>query len=331
MMMPSNDSTLSTLYLAGPMRGKPQFNFPLFDSVAATLRGKGFTVISPAELDDPDTRRLALNSPDGEAGEFFNGQTFGDFLGRDIKEVLDNADGVALLPGWRQSTGACIEAYAANKQGKPLYEVQIAKEGFMGLEELLPEGSMYREFLQNAATPGYVNGEYDNTPAFQVAIDYGRGGGEMRYVADPYEPFQPGEDRVLYSDGMPGEVRVTSDTGGEKGRKQERMDLIPPEPLWELARVYGFGATKYDDHNYLKGYDYSLSFGALLRHVTQWMNGEDNDSESGLHHLAHAAWHCFALMMYQAHGLGTDDRLPAATGIAPRTITRTGRSEAARK
>jgi hypothetical protein len=325
MMMPSNDSTLSTLYLAGPMRGKPQFNFPLFDSVAATLRGKGFTVISPAELDDPDTRRLALNSPDGEAGEFFNGQTFGDFLGRDIKEVLDNADGVALLPGWQDSVGASIEAYAAKRQGKPLYLVQIAKEGFMALQSI---DGRYLDVMGETR-----QGEFTLDPtAFFEATDEAEGS-PTPTAADLVEEARKAGGEIRYvSDGMPGEIRVTSDTGGEKGRKQERMDLIPPEPLWELARVYGFGATKYDDHNYLKGYDYSLSFGALLRHVTQWMNGEDNDPESGLHHLAHAAWHCFALMMYQAHGLGTDDRLPHAAGITdPWTIPSTGRSEAARK
>ena len=271
------------LYLAGPMRGIPQFNFPLFDSVAATLRGKGYTIISPAELDDSATRDLAMNSPDGEAGEYFNGQTFGDFLSRDLKKVLDEAEGVALLPGWENSIGASIEAYAARRQGKPLYAVKMAKEGFMGLELIRRPG-------------------HDNAPAIQAVLDAAAAENVENYVAEA--------DRRIA-----GEVRVTSSTGGQKGTKRERMDLIPPEALWELARVYGMGAEKYDDHNYLRGYDYSLSYSAMLRHATQWANGEDNDSESGLNHLAHAAWHCFALMMYQFHDLGTDDRLPFAAGL----------------
>lgn len=124
-----------------------------------------------------------------------------------------------------------------------------------------------------------------------------------------------------------GEVRVTSSTGGEKGRKPERMDLIPFQALEELARVYGFGAEKYEDHNYLKGYEYSLSLGALLRHVTEWAKGNDTDDESGRHHLMHAAWHCFALYMFQVHHLGRDDRwrpptreLPALTEETFRTL-----------
>jgi hypothetical protein len=105
------------------------------------------------------------------------------------------------------------------------------------------------------------------------------------------------------------EVRITDpETGGQKGTKPERYDLIPVDALAEFARVYGFGATKYEDHNYLKGYKWSLSIAALHRHIAAWVNGESDDDESGHSHLMHAAWHCFALYMFELHGLGTDDR-----------------------
>jgi hypothetical protein len=106
-----------------------------------------------------------------------------------------------------------------------------------------------------------------------------------------------------------GEVRtVDPETGGEKGSKPERFDLIPPEALEELARVFGFGGRKYEDHNYLKGFKWSLSIAAHDRHMAAWRRGETDDAESGLSHLMHAAWHLFALYMFQRHGLGTDDR-----------------------
>jgi hypothetical protein len=133
-----------------------------------------------------------------------------------------------------------------------------------------------------------------------------------------------------------GEERITDpETGGAKGRKDVRMDLIPWEPVWELARVYGKGDEKYPPDesgpNYLKGFDWSLSYGAALRHLTQWASGEDHDEEFGTHHLAHVAWHCFALMLFQWHKLGTDDRLTTLTGLTPvDPAQRTGRSEAAR-
>jgi hypothetical protein len=40
------------IYLAGPMRGVPLFNFPAFDAAAAALRKLGHTVFNPAERDN---------------------------------------------------------------------------------------------------------------------------------------------------------------------------------------------------------------------------------------------------------------------------------------
>jgi hypothetical protein len=97
-------------------------------------------------------------------------------------------------------------------------------------------------------------------------------------------------------------------TGGEKGRKLEEYALIPPAPLAELARVYGFGAKKYEPNNWRKGYRWNLSISALYRHIEAWRQGETHDSESGLHHLAHAMFHLNTLMEFERLQLGTDDR-----------------------
>jgi hypothetical protein len=106
-----------------------------------------------------------------------------------------------------------------------------------------------------------------------------------------------------------GEVRVTDPTtGGQKGQKLQRFDLIPGEPLWELAEVYGRGAKKYADNNWAKGYSWRLSFGALNRHLWAWWRGEERD-ELGNHHLAQVAWHAFTLLWFQKYKRGTDDRI----------------------
>lgn len=98
------------------------------------------------------------------------------------------------------------------------------------------------------------------------------------------------------------EVRVTSSTGGEKGSKLARYDLIPAEPLLHLAELYGKGAEKYDDNNWRRGYDWSLSFAALNRHLWQFWSGEDIDPEMGKPHMASVAWHAFALLEFmEAH------------------------------
>jgi hypothetical protein len=107
------------------------------------------------------------------------------------------------------------------------------------------------------------------------------------------------------------EIRVTDPvTGGQKGTKPERFDLIPFDALEEVARVYGYGATKYDEDNWLKGYKWRLSAAALIRHVARFMLGEDRDPETGLLHTAHAAWHCLTLCTFTLRRLGTDDRRP---------------------
>ncbi len=104
------------------------------------------------------------------------------------------------------------------------------------------------------------------------------------------------------------EVRVVDPvTGGEKGQKGERYDLIPAVAHQELARVFGFGSAKYADDNWRKGYSWRLSVGALERHLAAWKQGESVDAESGCHHLAHAAWHCYVLQTFEREGLGTDD------------------------
>lgn len=111
------------LYIAGPMTGYPQFNIPSFDQAARRLRADGYEVVSPAELDNPETRRLALLSPDGAPGSgSANGETWGDFLARDVKLITDGGiNAIAVLPGWGLSRGARLETFVGNRMvGMPI-------------------------------------------------------------------------------------------------------------------------------------------------------------------------------------------------------------------
>jgi len=105
------------------------------------------------------------------------------------------------------------------------------------------------------------------------------------------------------------ETRVTDEaTGGQKGKKLTQLGSLDPVALIELARVAGMGANKYAAFNYLKGYDWSLSFNALMRHALLFWAGETHDPESGLNHMAHAAWMALSLVSFSERDLGTDDR-----------------------
>lgn len=102
-------------YLAGPMSGIPQFNFPLFLRVAASLRAQGYEIVSPAEIDDEVDKNAAIQSTDGNpdkrTGKLCNDKTWGDFLARDVKLLADGGiGGIIFLPGWEKSSGAKLEA-----------------------------------------------------------------------------------------------------------------------------------------------------------------------------------------------------------------------------
>jgi len=104
------------------------------------------------------------------------------------------------------------------------------------------------------------------------------------------------------------EVRTTSSTGGEKGKKLAQYDQIPADALNELAEHYGKGSAKYSKHNFRKGYEWSLSFSAAMRHLWQFWGGEDIDEETGSKHVTAAAWHCLNLATLMDEHPNFDDR-----------------------
>lgn len=103
-------------------------------------------------------------------------------------------------------------------------------------------------------------------------------------------------------------------TGGEKGRKPQRVSLVPARALLALSEVYAEGGAKYSDWNWAKGYPYSWSADAHLRHFLAWLDGEDDDPDDSKSHLLHAAWHLLTLWTFQNEGLGTDDRRRSSCG-----------------
>ena len=114
------------------------------------------------------------------------------------------------------------------------------------------------------------------------------------------------------------EVRVTSETGGQKGAKLARYDLMPVDALRELAEHYGRGEKKYPTEagipNFRKGYDISLSYAALQRHANQFWGGEDIDAETGSSHMIAAAWHAlYIVQTMHDYGDRFDDRLTTSS------------------
>jgi hypothetical protein len=90
--------------------------------------------------------------------------------------------------------------------------------------------------------------------------------------------------------------------------------LIPPECIIEIAKVLNMGAKKYGPWNWrddLSNTTFSRTYSSIQRHLNAYWQGEDDDPESGLSHLAHAATQIMILMIQHQDGKEMDDRYKA--------------------
>lgn len=100
------------IYLAGPMRGIPEFNFPAFDAAAKKLRDEGHEVFSPADNDRANMGGdFSKDYPTGCEDQLAKktGFTIREALGQDLAWICAEAEGIAMLPGWKNSRGARAE------------------------------------------------------------------------------------------------------------------------------------------------------------------------------------------------------------------------------
>lgn len=99
------------IYLAGPMTGYPNLNFPAFDHFAGKLRAAGYTVFSPAEKDrERDGVDWGQVVPSGDRAALvkagFNPRVA---ILDALTWIAKEADVIALMPGWEKSKGAQAE------------------------------------------------------------------------------------------------------------------------------------------------------------------------------------------------------------------------------
>ena len=109
----------SRIYLAGPMTGLPEFNYPTFALVAERLREMGHTVESPHEPGQVE------------------GWGWSDYMRRGLAQML-TCDMVVLLPGWMLSRGARIEATIAHTLGMDVRDLglEVTPLHIYGIEAL---------------------------------------------------------------------------------------------------------------------------------------------------------------------------------------------------
>jgi hypothetical protein len=299
------------------MRGIPLFNFPAFFEAEGYLRDHlKREVLNPAR-DDME---------DGHFNPFTDVPTdeqIADFLARDF-EMISACDSMVLLPGWEESVGAKKELrhYLKHRSSNDwkVYKYDPKERFNFRLTGLIPaelreyqdEDGVLEEMQQQLkeANVTWLTGLDPAQPqtvpeAYHKASGYLAGKKESR-IAEKLAGSP--NDLFRWDPTWTKETRTTSSTGGQKGVKQARYDLIPWDEIDQLAQLYGYGATKYEDRNWEKGYEFSKSYAALLRHLTAWWNGEDVDPEHQLSHMTSVIFHALALMYFLERHPQFDDR-----------------------
>lgn len=266
---------MSTIYVAGPMRGLPKFNFPTFDEVSAVLRRQGHTVINPADHDRAVAERNGTPPPEkcdgyetGDLAAYHVAMetTFEELLGWDLVAIIRECDEIVLLQGWENSEGASHEKYVAEATGKLVRYAYKTPQGHW----VFPTND-YHAFRR------------ENTVTISDAGGRGGGGGQTIIQGHQYATQDSGV-REEYASGM---VRDT--VAGKP-----RYDLIPTAPLKRLAELYARGAEKYGECNWqlANSADEHRRFRAsALRHAQQWLEGDESED-----HAIAVVWNIFAFL-----------------------------------
>lgn len=92
------------LYIAGPMTGYPEANYPAFREAARALEAAGYETINPVDVHEPEQCHYV------------------DLLKHDLIMMFE-ADGVAVLEHWWESTGARNEVSVAGILKMPVRPV----------------------------------------------------------------------------------------------------------------------------------------------------------------------------------------------------------------
>ena len=83
------------IYVAGPMTGLPEWNYPAFNAAAAELRAEGHEVVNPAEMGEKYGTANEINA---------DPQKLADLIIEEL-DALAMCDAIYLLPGWEKSPG----------------------------------------------------------------------------------------------------------------------------------------------------------------------------------------------------------------------------------
>ncbi len=129
------------------------------------------------------------------------------------------------------------------------------------------------------------------------------------YMSDRgYIPTVIGDTLIL--DTAP--LTESPSTASKNDSEKPDLSHIPPEFLAAVAKAFMVGEKKYGRYNYYKGHKASQLIAAAMRHLSAWMDGEENDPVDGQPHLG-SVGACIAMILkQQALGTFKDNRYKAS-------------------
>ncbi len=89
---------------------------------------------------------------------------------------------------------------------------------------------------------------------------------------------------------------------------KRKWSLVDFDSLEDMVKVLEFGAVKYGEYNWQKGLKTTDIIESMLRHVFSYLNGEDNDKESGISHIGHIQCNAMFLAYMQKNKPELDSR-----------------------
>lgn len=113
------------IYIAGPMSGYPEFNFPAFFAAQKRLEADGWKVWNPAAKEAEGEVEADKSFSTGDNVALVKGGW--DYKGAiswDLQKVI-HSDAIYMLPGWEFSPGASAEHATAKfiKKQNPEYKI----------------------------------------------------------------------------------------------------------------------------------------------------------------------------------------------------------------
>lgn len=105
--------------------------------------------------------------------------------------------------------------------------------------------------------------------------------------------------------------------GLRHNNNKPKWSLVPQSALLPMVEVLEFGADKYAPNNWMKGLSYRETYESLKRHLDSFIEGEDMDPESGLHHIGHILSNAMFLSWMIYNRPDMDDRFDTSQYMLP--------------